>query len=286
METFRDEFGFIEIEKLRCEGLKYLNTYTGHLTFFYDNKKYFFKKCKSIEEEYNELIAEEIALQLGIPCAHYDLASYNDFIGTISENFIESEDKYTTMEQILKQAFGEKGIEKYNNLEDIWIALSHIYKNSETVRVLMSELINIFIFDILIGNIDRHIENTGIVENEYGIHFAKVFDNEKMLSDGSINSGIYSIGIDRSDYHPTIDGYNYNLLGKFLDYSSNVYKEYIDKKLEIISEDNIEEILNRVEERTNAKIQPNIREGIKTKFKMNFCMIEQTLSDRKLKIKK
>lgn len=80
------------------------------------------------------------------------------------------------------------------------------------------------------------------MENEYGIHFAKVFDNEKMLSYVSINSSIYSVGIDRTDHHTTVNVYSYNLLGKFLDYSESIYRDFITEKLKLIDEDNIEEI--------------------------------------------
>lgn len=284
MEKARDELGFIEIEKLKCEAMQYINKYTGHFSFYYKDKKYFFKKSKIIDEVYNELIAEEIAKQFGIPCTHYDLASNYNFIGVISESFLSPSDKYITMEQILKGAFKEGQLERYNNLEDIWVALSQLYGN-EQIKILMEELINIFIFDILIGNIDRHIENFGIVENEYGIHFAKVFDNEKMLSYYSINRGIYSVGINREDHHTTVNGYSYNLLSKFICYSDSIYRDIIVEKLKIIDEDNIEEILKKVEKRIKTKIQPNVRDRIKVRFKMNYLMIEQVINDRKVKIK-
>lgn len=286
MENKRDKFGFIELEKLEYDTLECLNSYTGAFSFNYDNRKYFFKKCETISQIYNELIAEEIAIQFGIPCAHYDLASKDGFIGTISENILEENDRYIGIEQILKQIYKKDNVFEYNNLKDIWIALCLIY-NKETVLTLMNELVNIFIYDILIGNIDRHIGSYGIVENEYGIHFSKVFDNERMLSYGSINYGIYSLGIDRNDYHPTINGYHCNednFIKKFVDYCESSNR--IEEKLKIISEDNIEQILQTVEKRINAPIQSVIRKKIKSEFIVNLNMIKKSIQSKAPKAKK
>lgn len=284
MENNRDSLGYILLEKLKIEKAEYLKGLSGNFSFFYNNKKYFFKKCKNIHEVYNELIAEEIANEFGIPCAHYDLASYYGFIGTVSENFINRKDNYITIEEILKKVFKKENVSKYNNLEDIEISLIYLYKDQLIVNQLMNELINIFIFDILIANLDRHVSNNGIIENENGIHFGKVFDNEKMLSDASINMGIYSLGISRNDYHPFILDYNEddNFIKKFLYQSSKEYKKLLEDKLEIISDENIEKILVKVEQKINSPIQPNIREKIKLKFSQNLSMIEQILNQRKI----
>ena len=63
------------------------------------------------------------------------------------------------MYEIIISVFGGEFIDKKNNLYDIWYALDIYYKDSEITKQLMEEIINIFIFYILIGNIDRHLLN-------------------------------------------------------------------------------------------------------------------------------
>ena len=142
---------------------------------------------------------------------------------------------------------------------------------------------NLFIFDILIGNPDRHIENYGICENEDTIHLSKIIDNENMLSPISIVSAGYSISIDESDYFCSEDNlnYNYNTISKFLYYSSREYLNVLEKRLDLISENEIENILQSIEERLNAPIIPNIRNNIKNRFEKNYSMIFNTITSYK-----
>lgn len=274
MEKVRDNLGFIEIDKL---DITIENLNKNIKVFFYNGKKYYFKKCKKIDEVYNELIAEEIAKDYGINHVHYDLASYNGFIGVISEDFIK-DNNYTSINDILTK-FYKTDIEKHNNLEDIWCVLDYLYKNKCIVSKLMNELVNIFIYDIITGNIDRHVENYGIIEGGK-ICFNPIFDNEKILSDDSIIHGIYSIGIDESDYHKYAFEYgnNDNFIDKFLNLSDELYAILLKEKISIINDENIDIILNKVENRIKSKIPQSIINKIRLKFKQNKEMINDCLN--------
>ena len=72
-----------------------------------------------------------------------------------------------------------------------------------------------------------------------------------MLSPISIVSAGYSISIDESDYFCSEDNlnYNYNTISKFLYYSSREYLNVLEKRLDLISENEIENILQSIEER-------------------------------------
>ena len=280
MNGARDNLGFIEIDKLDVN-IEEVNK--NIKVFFYNDKKYYFKQCKKIEEVYNELIAEEIAQDYGINCSHYDLASYNGFIGVISEDFIK-ENKYTSINTILTQTYKSE-ISKHNNLEDIWCAFDYIYKDKYIVSNLMDELINIFIYDIITGNIDRHVDNYGIIETENSIKFSSLFDNEKILSLDSIKNGIYSIGIDEYDYHACSCNYSItdNFINKFLSFSDETYLFLLLQKLNIINDENINIVLNRVENKIHSDINPVIRNMIQARFKQNKDMIYNSINKYKAK---
>lgn len=276
----RDEFGFIDIDKLEKENVIHLKP-NRLISFFYNNKSYFYKKTKRVGDCYNELIAEEIAKELGLPVAHYDLATYDNEIGVLTERFYQQGDRLIYIEDILKACYKEeKEIELQNNLEDIWYALDRRYKDKMLVAKLISQLVSIFIFDILIANIDRHSANLIIVENKEGINFSKVFDNENMLNTISIHDGGYALGVDRDDYFRSECELKENFLSKFLSISSSFYKDLLKEKLEIISEENIEKILQKVEKRINTDINSYIRENIKKCFITNYETINKTLNPK------
>lgn len=252
----------------------------GEKTFYYQGEKYYYKQCKNVQSIYYELIAEEIAIDFGIPCAHYDLVTYDGFYGVVSRSFLLPNSTFLTIDNILRDTFSDtENLSAYVNLEDIEMALRRRYQDSSLVSQLMEECINIFLFDVLIGNLDRHGENMGILESKQGISFSEVFDNENMLNSVCLYFGGYSLGIERSDYFPTeedIDSNN-NFLEKFLRLNPLSYTDYFKSKLWIISEENICKILNRVEVRSHLEIPVSMKEMIKRKFSKNRTMIFNVL---------
>ena len=98
-----------------------------------------------------------------------------------------------------------------------------------------------------------------------------------------IVSAGYSISIDESDYFYSEDNlnYDYNTISKFLYYSSKEYLNVLEERLELISENEIENILLSVEKKINAPIIPNIRNSIKNRFQENYLMIFNTITNYK-----
>ena len=276
------------LDELELEQIKFIRNYSG-LLFIYNGKKYYYKRTKNITDFYNEMIAEKIANRLGISCCHYFLGTCLDEEGTISECF--ENPNYISMNDYLKEKYPESDPDERNNLEDIWNAFYHDF-SEKTVNKLMTELVNIFMFDILIGNYDRHNENYGLVIDGDNTHFAPLFDNEKMLSERSIEDGGYALGVEREDskkmkeysteYQVASCQEEDNLLYKFLNLSDFCYQEQLKEYLKIINEESINEIFTELENE-GIDIERPIRKLILKRFADNRNMITNYFSSKKIK---
>lgn len=282
MNKYRDEIGFINLDIIDKKDVNHMTSFRK-INFIYNDEKYYYKRCKGIINCYYELIAYEISQQMNLESCNYDLATYVDEIGVVSKNFLKENDEIIRLETLLNEIYQDEELSKYNNLKDIENALNIKFGNDITNN-LMDQLIKIFMFDVVIGNIDRHMDNIFLVKNN-DIKISPIFDNEKMLSNESIEMGIYSLGIDREDYKFSKDEYEYsdNFIYKFLEEYSE-YKDMLINNLNIIEEDNLDIIFNNVENKINNKIEENIKKYIKSKFKQNKNMIENVLSNKTKKL--
>lgn len=280
MNFIRDDFGFIDLDIIKFS--RKTNVSKNVFFFEYMGELYFYKVIRELENIYNELIASELALKYKLDCLDYDIAIYDETIGVISKNFIQQNKRYIPMEEILKRVYKIDNVAQKNNLEDIWYAIDLYYQDFNITKRLMDKIVNIFIFDILIGNVDRHLFNFGIIECDNFVDIAPIFDNEKMLSESSIYYGDYSIGICESDYSycirqlEPIDNYIY----KFINISDIRYKHLLKEKLEIISQKNISEIILKVENKINSKIPKPIKDKIIKRFYINNKMINSILNSK------
>ena len=263
----RDSLGFLILDHLKFEEVCFTRGYS-HFYFICDGVKYYFKRTFSLDTIYNELIAEEIAKEFGIPHVHYDLASYHEHAGVVCEDFVK-DGKYEMLSEILPN-------DHHNNLEQIELELRKRYKDEYIVQGLMQELINIFMFDIVIGNSDRHVDNLGILENEYGIHFTPAFDNDLMLFDNAVYGDYYSIGVDTMDKQ-----YDGHIISKFIETYGEEYRYILLDKIEIVSPENMELIMARVEKRIGAQMNDYIQEKILREMAFYYEKIKGLLTEEK-----
>ena len=115
--------GIVDIEKYLKDKFDY--SFNGDLDEFYNKKniefegngvnallwiddgieRYLFKKTK--EFEYNmwgELLSKEFADELGIKCAKYGLASFNDKKGFLTKSFIKENDELSHGNELIQRA--------------------------------------------------------------------------------------------------------------------------------------------------------------------------------------
>lgn len=283
MSLVRDSFGAIILEDLErdCNYKLIQPMYKDNTTLKrksiieYDNNLYYIKLYSKEDMVYNELIAEEIAKDYEIPVSFNDLVSYNGYLGNISKNI---NDNNTIMVPLSTYINPEE-----NNLEDIQRIFYHLF-DKDTYERLMDQLINIFIFDILIANIDRHTDNIFIESYNGNINFSKLFDNEYMLSSDSIWSNYYTLGVDSKDFNSDCE---YNMLEKFLTkYVDTKYIDLLKSKLWIIKQDNFEQILKRVEEKIQVPIVGCIREKLMIRMEQNYKNIERIIKEYNGKVYK
>lgn len=270
MKTLRDKNGFIILDNIKNE---YKQTQFIYI-FEHNGKKYFFKE-RSEGMFYNELIAEELAKDYNIPHVHYDIAIYNNKTGVISEDF-KKNNLYLSMHEFIYNNGGKEN--GYINLMDVWNILDEVY-DKDIVFKIMNELINIYLFDILIANPDRHDENYGIFTDENSL--SPIFDNELLLYEDSIKKSLFEIKIDNLDsryIYEEKEDIN-NSLYIFLKESSKTYLNYFKSKLWIISSENINKVFNRIEERTHSKIPSYIKETMLNNFEENRNVILSTIKE-------
>lgn len=233
------------------------------------------------DEDYAELLGEEIAKALNIETAHYDLAKFSLNKGVISYNFLEQyetlyagtdiifdfyEDKLEDNEE-LQKLYGinsndtiDDACDKLNNLEDLWSILEDKYKNdynkSYIVKKIMDGLIDKLIFDILTVNVDDHVENWAIKGGKRGRELTPTYDYGRILNlhknvaiensfgKGKLKDKELLLKVDNSTDKKPLE-----ILDKFLRISSNEYTCYVKDKVDLLRE-RIDIIPEIVEKRT------------------------------------
>lgn len=144
-------------------------------------------------EDWAEKIACEIAAELGIPHAHYELAIHNGQIGVITENFVADGSNMMLGNFLLSRFSEHEGktlnTKVTNRLSRVIAILTTLVKSPPPDWPLppgVSSPIDVFcgylLLDLVISNQDRHEENWGITigkNNEY--YLAPTFDHAASL---------------------------------------------------------------------------------------------------------
>lgn len=259
-------------------------------SFKYNEIEYFYKYDYPREpfrvSPYNELVACEIADDLFIPHINYDLASVCGFKGLISKDFCQNGVQYISGEEFLinNHLLGKKDkISNLNNLEDIWIALEEHYDRNpgyqNIVSKVMQKIINMFIFDILTGQVDRDATNWWLIEYPNGeLDLNPLFDNVRILilhhrlapeRYPSVSKLLLTVNRDI--------GRNFeDNLEEFLKFNENEFSQNLSNSLWAISEENIQKIFTRIDEETEYPMSDELKQFYLKEFKSQLNFITET----------
>lgn len=238
-------------------------------------------------------------------------------------DFLEIEKIYEYLDSfidIYNQDFTEmkNGIIKSNNLYDIWNVLE-IYSRINNVNIniedSMNNLINMFIFDIITSQGDRHADNWSIIKNnkDNSIRICPLYDNSgicslnrekaikniinyvdsleepllhdkkkqkiRTLLESTINHSNSGLKVDSKD----VENKNKNraLLTKFVDFSSEEFSEKIVCFVDQINEDVLNNIFLDIEQQTKIEMPHEVKIIVKTVILSNLEMIREIYNERR-----
>ncbi len=257
-----------------------------HFTFQYEGNTYYFKSSHSnvIEKEkllYNELVAEEIALDFGLPCVHYDLACCGDILGVLSKDYKKTNHVYIKASKFFHDFYpyfelnDEKKYRAFENcLEHIWdgfeIRFPH---NQERIQFLMNKVVLYYLYDILTCQSDRHKNNWEIdfCPSKEFYDLSPLYDNERILVYDDTRITRVLLGVLES--YSTI----YRSIKTFRKVSHDVYTDIFKEKLWIIHEENLQMIFKRIAERTECLMPEALRESYLESYEKHQKNLKNTL---------
>lgn len=150
---------------------KYLQSPEGMFYFF---KRSQVKPGKDYRYEFwSEVIAFELGTMLGFPMLRYDVAIHEDVMGCISQSMINSEHEELVEGVKYLQAFAPSynpTLKDHQKRYTFDLIINSLKRAGLAHHLPM--LVEVIIFDALIGNGDRHQENWAFISTHVPIHEA------------------------------------------------------------------------------------------------------------------
>lgn len=197
-----------------------------------------------IYSTYAELIFEELAKQVDIPTAHYDLITYKGQKGVLSQNVAYDNESLISMKDLLDCCNRKHDIGDDQNIhvKDAIRTFETFYKEfgdfpKEDYIRICNDFVNMAIFDIYAISTDRHAENCGVLYDGKNARWSPMFDNECSLMLDSPQENIeYLINTPR-------------VMEQYLDLQyPRIYYTYEDEDfgVEVMNEDDIDKFLDEI----------------------------------------
>lgn len=165
-----------------------------------DGCQYFFKTSLMKNEKrytyefWSEIIASEIGASIGLDILHYDVAWNKDRLGCLSKSMIDA-----TNVSLLEGYRWLAGFDSSYDVNDkdaytfqiIEKLLTTHFREQEFIK----DLIEIVVFDSLVGNEDRHQENWGIIQTNKEVERKTLFKRKTLSIEKSYKfAPIYDSG--------------------------------------------------------------------------------------------
>lgn len=139
---------------------------------------------------YAELIFEELAKQVDMPCAHYDLITYKGEKGVYTKNVLEKQfETLIHAKSLLEQTETQDNYDLTSSIDDVFKSYEIFAKYDDIskgqIGQLCKDTAKMAIFDTYLMSTDRHPENFGTIfysnGSEKSIRLSPMFDNECSL---------------------------------------------------------------------------------------------------------
>lgn len=159
----------------RSEKIWLINPYTDEIGLF----KY--KKDENTTDHISECLAYKLSNLIRIPCARFEIGTYNGREGSMSYSIIQNNECLVEGIDYISSIYPEYDPEKFfdNKSGDVY-SLSMIEKALSKVG-LFDEFLQIPIFDYLIGNTDRHQSNWAVLISDEKEKLSPLYDNSSSL---------------------------------------------------------------------------------------------------------
>jgi len=222
-----------------------------------------FKKDEGTTDHISECIAYDLSRLLDIPCAKFELGTYNGREGSISYNIIQSNDE-NLIEGIyfISSLYPGYDSEKFIDTKtQNKYSIEMILKSIKGI-VPIDDFMKMLIFDYLIGNSDRHQSNWAMISYNGNMKWSPLYDNSSSLcayvAEGQIKS---YLGKDKVRWNSLVDTKSKSLIRcKEIDTNrpthlevlyyikNNYYKEtyeFVEKVGRLMTESNISDIVGK-----------------------------------------
>ncbi|MEG1344922.1 MAG: HipA domain-containing protein [Clostridia bacterium] len=160
------------------------------------------------EEVYNtsfaELLTEEVAKQVGIEAAHYDLITYKGEKGVLSQSVLKEDESLINMSTVLTNLGNYENIEDtldFIDFEEVLLAIKKLKDCEECITKedmlkMQEDFCKIVVFDIFSMNTDRNGQNFSIISSKDSYRIAPIYDNEHSFGGGLDKKTIEMINSD------------------------------------------------------------------------------------------
>jgi hypothetical protein len=142
-------------------------------------------------ETYTEFFSNQLGLRLGFNMAHSGLMKIDGQLHFASKSFLSSEERLVHGSLLVAEALGEKQeIEEIKGpAEQRFYSIAFIVDVmgrmcAESAAAVVTDLIAMLVFDSLIGSMDRHGQNWGVVSETQELssyRLAPIFDTARAL---------------------------------------------------------------------------------------------------------